>query len=187
MTDTLATDALDTTLAPAAATSSLTTPEPARTETTSSADAKPDATALPEWARRELHTARQDAARERERRRETETAAQARALELERQAQDLEARATNAERRALLTGRVADVELAMSVADRHISDGRLDVDALLTAHPALAPTRAATLPGAPSPAPAARPLTLDALENLTPDEINARWEDARAQLGRNRR
>lgn len=101
----------------------------------------------------------------------------------------LEERATAAERRAALTGRVADVDLAMSVAERYATDGRLDVDALLAAHPALAPAplRAATLPGAPGPVAAARPLTLDALENLSPHEINARWDEARAQLGPRRR
>lgn len=101
----------------------------------------------------------------------------------------LEARATVAERRAALTGRVQDIELAMSVADRYVNDGRLDVDALVTAHPALAPAapRPATLPGAPAPAAAARPLTLETLENLSPSEINARWDEARAQLGPRRK
>ena len=114
-------------------------------------------------------------------------ALQTRLAHAEHRNTQLEARATSAERRAALAGRVSDVELAMSVAERHVKDGRLDIDALLTAHPALAPARAATLPGAPASAINARPLTLDALASLSPDEINARWDEARAQLGRNRR
>lgn len=51
-------------------------------------------------------------------------------------------RATLAERRAALTGKVADVDLALAVfnPEKHVlEDGGLNVDALLEAHPVLAP------------------------------------------------
>lgn len=75
---------------------------------------------------------------------------QAKVTELEQAAAEAAARAVAAERRAALTGKVADVDLALAVADKFAGeDGALDVDALLKAHPALkAGNGAPSTPGA---------------------------------------
>jgi len=75
---------------------------------------------------------------------------QAKVAELEQAAAESAARAAAAERRAALTGKVADVDLALAVADKYAGeDGALDVDALLKAHPALkAGSGAPSTPGA---------------------------------------
>lgn len=91
--------------------------------------------------------------------------------DLEKAAAEAKALAIAAERRASLTGRVVDIDLAMAVADKYVTeDGTLDVDALLTAHPALKAAPAGPTPvggaggtlksGAPNPwAKATRNLT----------------------------
>lgn len=67
---------------------------------------------------------------------------QAKVTELEAAKTEALAEAAAARRRAALTGKVADVDLALAVADRHaLEDGTVDVDALLAAHPSLAPTK----------------------------------------------
>lgn len=75
----------------------------------------------------------------------------AKVAELEKAAADATAKAAAAERRAALTGKVSDLDLALAVADKHTAeDGTLDVDALLAAHPSLAPKTGAqaSTPGA---------------------------------------
>lgn len=70
----------------------------------------------------------------------------AKVAELEKAAAEATAKAAAAERRAALTGKVSDLDLALAVADRHTTDGVLDVDALLAAHPSLAPGKPGVTP-----------------------------------------
>lgn len=70
----------------------------------------------------------------------------AKVAELEKAAAEATAKAAAAERRAALTGKVSDLDLALAVADRHTTDGVLDVDALLAAHPSLAPSKSGVTP-----------------------------------------
>lgn len=74
----------------------------------------------------------------------------AKVAELEKASAEAATRATNAERKAALTERVNDLDLALAVADKYATDdGALDVDALLAAHPSLAKadTKRVDLPG----------------------------------------
>jgi len=76
-----------------------------------------------------------------------------RAEDAERTAQAAEARRTEAERLATLTGKVADPRAALKLLeDTHLDDdGNVLVDALLSAYPFLAPTQAqAARPAVPS-------------------------------------
>lgn len=80
---------------------------------------------------------------------------------------EAEAKATAAERRASLTGKVADPAAALKLLDeeKHLTaDGTVNVDALLKSYPFLAPTQATGAPAGSTGAPtagAARALTIE--------------------------
>lgn len=104
------------------------------------------------------------------------------ALEAERAAR------TSAERRASLTGKVIDPEAALKLLnpETHLDeDGNVNVEALLETHPFLAPTKthAPATPGA-SGLPPNRALTLEKIQAMSPDEINANWDAVQAALNR---
>lgn len=100
---------------------------------------------------------------------------QAKVAELEKAQADALAKATVAERRAALTGRVSDVDLALAVADQHVTeDGTLDVDALLKAHPTLnADQKRVDLPGARTTAGGTGTLTPEDFKGKSPEWIQA--------------
>ena len=95
--------------------------------------------------------------------------------DIEKRAIDAEARAAAAERRAALTGKVSDLDLALAVADRHTTDGVLDVDALLAAHPSLAVTKPGqtATPGAGGTIARTGDLTSEDFRNKPPEWIKA--------------
>lgn len=69
--------------------------------------------------------------------------------DLEKKAADAEARAIAAERRAALTGKVADASAALKLLDpeKHLdSDGNVNTEALLTDYPFLKPTTPGATP-----------------------------------------
>jgi hypothetical protein len=104
---------------------------------------------------------------------------EAKEQEWTKKAEEAERARVNAERRASLTGKVADANAALKLLDdAHLDkDGNVNVDALLTAYPFLAPAQPGRAPVASANAPrtAAAALTLDDLAGMTPDEINANW------------
>lgn len=70
--------------------------------------------------------------------------------ELEAASAEAAARATAAERKAALAGKVNDLDLALAVASKYATDdGSVDVDALLAAHPSLAPGKTPTQASTP--------------------------------------
>lgn len=74
---------------------------------------------------------------------------QAKVAELEKASAEATAKAALAERKAALTGKVNDLDLALAVADKYAGeDGTVDVDALLAAHTSLKPTPAGPTPAA---------------------------------------
>lgn len=99
----------------------------------------------------------------------------AKVTELEKASADALARAAAAERRAALTGKVSDLDLALAVADKHTTDGVLDVDALLAAHPTLAPKTGAqaSTPGAGGTIARTGDLTSEDFRNKPPEWIKA--------------
>lgn len=99
----------------------------------------------------------------------------AKVAELEKAAADATAKAAAAERRAALTGKVSDLDLALAVADRHTTDGVLDVDALLAAHPSLAVTKPGqtATPGAGGTIARTGDLTSEDFRNKPPEWIKA--------------
>lgn len=99
----------------------------------------------------------------------------AKVAELEKAAADATAKAAAAERRAALTGKVSDLDLALAVADRHTTDGVLDVDALLAAHPSLAPGKPGVTPtpGAGGTIARTGDLTSEDFRNKPPEWIKA--------------
>lgn len=109
--------------------------------------------------------------------------------DLERAAAEAKATATAAERKAALTGKVADPAAALKLLDesQHLNeDGTVNTDALLQSFPFLAPVP--TGPGGVSiggtPNPAGKNLTPEAIKNMTPDEINRNWDSVQAALKR---
>lgn len=69
--------------------------------------------------------------------------------DIEKRAQEAEARAVAAERRAALTGKVADPAAALKLidAEQHLTeDGNVNVDALLESYPFLKPTQTGPAP-----------------------------------------
>lgn len=99
----------------------------------------------------------------------------AKVAELEKAAADATAKAAAAERRAALTGKVSDLDLALAVADRYTTDGVLDVDALLAAHPSLAPAKPGVTPtpGAGGTIARTGDLTSEDFRNKPPEWIKA--------------
>jgi len=99
----------------------------------------------------------------------------AKVAELEKASADALAKAAAAERRAALTGKVSDLDLALAVADRHTTDGVLDVDALLAAHPSLAVTKPGqtATPGAGGTIARTGDLTSEDFRNKPPEWIKA--------------
>lgn len=98
---------------------------------------------------------------------------------------EIETRAVNAERKAALTGRVADPTAALKLLDpdKHLTDGEVNVDALLATYPFLAPAPAGVnIPGARTSKTAA--LTAEDIARMTPEQINERWQDVQAALKR---
>jgi hypothetical protein len=109
------------------------------------------------------------------------------ALETEREelvqkaAREAEAR-VNAERLATLAGKVANPKAALKLLEEaHLtSDGGVNVDALLAEFPFLAPSARGVAPAVTGAPLSARALTADVIASLTPDEVNARWDEIRA-------
>jgi len=99
----------------------------------------------------------------------------AKVTELEKAAADATAKAAAAERRAALTGKVSDLDLALAVADTPTTDGVLDVDALLAAHPSLAVTKPGqtATPGAGGTIARTGDLTSEDFRNKSPEWIKA--------------
>lgn len=100
----------------------------------------------------------------------------AKVAELEKAAADATAKAAAAERRAALTRKVSDLDLALAVADKYTSeDGTVDVDALLAAHPSLAPGKPGVTPtpGAGGTIARTGDLTSEDFRNKPPEWIKA--------------
>lgn len=94
---------------------------------------------------------------------------------------EIEARAVAAERRAALTGKVADPAAALRLLDEaHLDDdGNVLVDKLLEAYPFLAPKEpGVNIPGART----ARQSTLthEDIARMTPEQVNERWTEIQA-------
>jgi len=105
--------------------------------------------------------------------------AKAEAEEVKQQLEQERAARTNAERRAALTGKVADPTAALRLLDEeeHLdSDGNVNVNALLDTYPFLAPNGGSVdLPGARTHR---KPkLTMDDVKKMTPAEVNERWAE----------
>jgi len=86
---------------------------------------------------------------------------------------------TAAERRATLTGKVADPTAALRLLDEeeHLdADGNVNVKALLETYPFLAPAGGSVdLPGARTHK---KPkLTMDDVKKMTPGQVNERWDE----------
>jgi len=105
--------------------------------------------------------------------------------DLEKAAAEAAAKATAAERRAALTGKVADPSAALKLLDEseHLNeDGTVNTDALLQSYPFLAPAPAGhpATPGAGGGI--KRPLTHDDLKSMTAEQINERWDEIQTSL-----
>ena len=105
----------------------------------------------------------------------------------EKAAAEARAEATRTKHLVSLAGKVAgDPEDALLLAERAglVTDEGVDVDALLKAKPFLAPARdGVNIPGARSST-GKPPLTREDVKRMTPDQINARWDDVQAALKR---
>lgn len=105
--------------------------------------------------------------------------AKAEAEEVRQQLEQERAARTAAERRAALTGKVADPQAALRLLDedQHLDgDGNVNVKALLETYPFLAPQGGSVdLPGARTHKKAK--LTMDDVKKMTPDEVNERWSE----------
>lgn len=159
----------------------------------------------PEGLQKELERARKEAASYREKLRAKEAAEEAaaeaarrksltaeqRAAEAEQKAEqaikDAAERVAQAERRAALTGVVADANAALKLLDpeAHLNeDGTVNTEALLASFPFLAVTTAQAgktpAPGAGGTAP--KPVTTADLGNLTPEEFEKRRAEIYAAL-----
>lgn len=101
--------------------------------------------------------------------------------DVEKRIAELELRSLTAERRAAITGKVADATAALKLLDetRHLDqDGAVKVDALLTDYPFLAPK---ALAGSSIPAPdATKTINAADLQRMTPEEINKNWDAVKA-------
>ena len=106
--------------------------------------------------------------------------------EYEKRAMELEQRATVAERKAALTGKVRNVDAALKLLDdSHIgADGKIDVDAFLSSYDFLKPIEAPTSPsvGGPNPAGGGGGFTWEKIKKMTPAEVNANWKQIQETL-----
>jgi len=106
--------------------------------------------------------------------------------EYEKRAKELEQRATVAERKAALTGKVRNVDAALKLLDdSHIGeDGSIDVDAFLSSYDFLKPAAGPASPslGGPNPAGGGGGFTWEKVKKMTPAEVNASWEQIKATL-----
>lgn len=95
---------------------------------------------------------------------------------------EIEARAVAAERRAALTGKVADPAAALKLLDpdKHLDGDAVNVEALLADYPFLAPAKepGVNIPGART----ARQSTLthEDIARMTPEQVNERWTEIHA-------
>ncbi len=100
--------------------------------------------------------------------------------DVEKRIAELELRSLTAERRAAITGKVADATAALKLLDetRHLDqDGAVKVDALLTDYPFLAPKALAGSIPAPD---ATKTINAADLQRMTPEEINKNWDAVKA-------
>ena len=147
-----------------------------------------------EALRRELKRVREEAAKYRVKAKQTAQEAE-KAKTLEEQVAELMQRFEEAERRARLAEIKADlmpslggdlkrVEAALALAERDglLTEEGVDVDTLLERYPFLRPQAAPTDVGANPPG--TRPISLEDLKHMSPEEINAKWEAIRAALKR---
>jgi len=149
-----------------------------------------------EALRRELERVRKEAAKYRLRAKETAQEAE-KAKTLEEQVAELMQRFEEAERRARLAeikaelmpflgGDMKRVEAALALAEREglLTEEGVNVEALLERYPFLRPQAAPTDVGANPPG--TRPITLEDLGRMSPEEINKHWDAIRAMLKRQR-